>query len=261
MGRFDAKVAWVTGGGSGIGKACSLELAREGAVVAVSGRRLEKLEATVAAIEALGGKALAVPCDVTDEEAVKAAVATVVETLGGIDVLLANAGFSSGGKVMDVPDEAWRRQFDVNVFGLLNCVRVSGPHLHASGGRIGLLGSVMGFLTVPKNGPYAASKAAVRSISETLAMELADTGVSCTGIHPGFVESEIAQVGNDGVFDADRADKRPAQLMWKAEDAARVIVRGLHKRKRELVVTGHGKVFVALSRMAPSLVALLGRKI
>lgn len=261
MGRFDGKVVWITGGGSGIGRSCALEFAREGAAVAISGRRRERLEEVVAEIAAAGGRGLAVPCDVGDEAQVQGAVATVVRELGGLDVLLANAGFSVAGRMVEVTDEAWRRQFDVNVFGLLSCVRAAWPHLQARGGRIGVLGSVMGFLTVPKNGPYAASKAAVRSIGETLAMELVGTGVSCTAIHPGFIESEIGQVDNDGVHHPDRKDRRPARLMWKAEDAARVIVRGMHRRQRELVITGHGKLAVLLSRVAPWLVAMVGPRL
>jgi NAD(P)-dependent dehydrogenase (short-subunit alcohol dehydrogenase family) len=258
MGRFDGKVAWITGGGTGIGRACALELGRQGAAVAVSGRRLDRLQAVVAELEAIGARALAVPCDVAKEDEVRAAVAQVVGALGGIDVLLANAGFGVAGKVVELSDADWRRQFDVNLFGLVSCVREAMPHLVARGGRVAVLGSVMAYLTLPKNGPYAASKAAVRMVGETLSMELAGSGVSCTTIHPGFIESEIGQVDNEGVFREDRRDRRPAKLMWKAEDAARVMVDGLYRRRREVLVTGHGKVAVWLARFAPWLISLAG---
>ena len=83
-----------------------------------------------------------------------------------------------------------------------------------------LIGSVASFIYTEKSGAYCASKAAVHAIGNTLSLELIGTGVSCTTIHPGFVESEIAQVDNQGVFDPSRPDPRPAQLMWSSERAA-----------------------------------------
>jgi NAD(P)-dependent dehydrogenase (short-subunit alcohol dehydrogenase family) len=255
VGRFDGQVVWITGGGTGIGKACACEFAREGATVVVSGRRLDRLTACVEELKALGAEALAVPCDVTDEAAMAHATEQVVAAFGGIDVVLANAGYGVTGTIADLTDDAWRRQFDVNVFGLLNTVRVTLPHVVERKGRFGLLGSVAAFIALPKSGAYCASKAAVRSIAENLALELKGTGATSSAIHPGFVESEIAQVDNEGVHKPEREDRRPAKLMWTAEDAARVIVRGMHRRQREVVVTGHAKFAIALGRWFPSLVA------
>ena len=115
------------------------------------------------------------------------------------------------------------------------------------------MGSVMAYLTMAKNGAYSASKAALRAIGDTLSLELAGTGVSCTTVHPGFVTSEINQVGNDGVHDPTRQDRRPAQLMWTTEAAARAIVGAVHARKTEFVFTGHGKFAVMMTRLAPGL--------
>jgi len=106
----------------------------------------------------------------------------------------------------------------------------------------------------PGAGPYHASKYALRAIGQTLAMELHGSGISVTTIHPGFVESEIAQVDNAGQFQADRDDKRPAGLMWTSERAARTMVDAVWKRKREFVFTAHGKVAAWLGRHTPSLV-------
>ena len=115
--RFDGKVVWITGGGSGIGKALALQFAKEGGIVAVSGRREERLQEVVDAITAKGGKGLAVRCDVTDEASVAEAVQRVVRSLGGIDVAVANAGFSVAGRVEKLSAADWRRQLDVNVIG------------------------------------------------------------------------------------------------------------------------------------------------
>jgi NAD(P)-dependent dehydrogenase (short-subunit alcohol dehydrogenase family) len=252
--RFENQVVWITGGGSGIGRSLALAFAEEGAAVAVSGRRQERLELVAAEIEGTGGKALAVPCDVTDEASVQSAVQRIVETLGGLDVAVANAGFSVAGKIEKLSAEDWRRQFDVNVVGLAMTARYSIPHLKKSGGRLVLVGSVSSMIATPGVGAYSASKYAVRAIGQTLAVELHGTGASCTTIHPGYIESEIAQVDNQGVFDASRDDTRPQKLMWATDDAAKAMVDAVAARKREYTFTGHGKVGAFVGRHLPGLV-------
>lgn len=254
--RFEGKVVWITGGGSGIGLAIAVECAEQGADVAVSGRRKDRLDEAVVAVEAAGGNGFAVPCDVTNEAQIKAAVKRVVDKFGKLDVAIANAGFSVGGKIIDLSAEDWRRQFDVNVVGAAVTCRHALPELAKTGGRIGLICSVSGMLASPGFAAYTASKYALRAIGQCLSMELHGTGVSCTLVHPGFVESEIAQVDNQGQFDPNRKDKRPAKLMWKAEPAARVTVRAIHRRKREFVFTGHGKFGAWLGRHVPSVAHL-----
>lgn len=253
-GKFEGKVGWVTGGGSGIGKAIALELAREGAAVAISGRRAARLEEVAAEIGAAGGRAMAVPCDVTEEGACERATAAIVGELGSLDVAVANAGFGVTGKLAEMELADFKRQFDVNVFGLMATMQAAVPHLREVEGRLGLLGSIAAMVPLKGNGAYAASKYAVRAIGQTLAIELHGTGMSCTLLHPGFVESEIAQVDNQGRHHPDARDKRPAKLMWPADKAARSCVKALHKRKREHVFTGHGKFGAFLGRHAPGLV-------
>lgn len=252
-GRFEGQVAWITGGGSGIGRALVHELARQGADVAVSGRRADRLAAVASEVEALGRRGLAVPCDVRDEDAVQAAAQTVVETLGGLDVAVANAGFAVGGRFEELTVEDWRRQFDVNVFGLVATLRAALPHVRERRGRLVLIGSVAAFLPLPGNIAYSASKAAVHSIGQTLAAELRGSGTSVTTIHPGFVESEIAQVDNRGRHDPERRDPRPKKLMWSAERAAKACAGAIHARKRDYVFTGHGRLASLLGRHTPGL--------
>ncbi|MFO0744270.1 MAG: SDR family NAD(P)-dependent oxidoreductase [Myxococcota bacterium] len=246
--------AWVTGGGTGIGKALALELAGRGAAVAISGRRRDRLDEVAALISAGGGQVLVLPLDVTDEAATVAAVKAVVAAFGKLDIAIANAGFGASGRLVSVPVETWRKQMDVNVIGVVCTAKAAIPELEKTGGRLGLVASVMGFLTMVGQGPYAASKFAVRAIGLTLSQELHGTGVSCTTVHPGFVESEIAQVDARGEHDPSRKDPRPAKLMWSADKAAHSIVGAMMARKREHVFTGHGKVGAFLGKHFPGII-------
>jgi len=255
--RFEGQVAWVTGGGSGIGKALALELASQGARVAVSGRRVDRLHEVVEAIEAGGGEGFAVACDVTDGASVRGAVASIVERWGKLDVAVANAGFGVNGRVEQVPLEDWRRQLDINVVGVVATAQAALPELRKTKGRMVLVASVMAMLCTPGTSAYSASKFAVRAIGLTLSQELHGSGVSCTTIHPGFVESEISLVDNKGEFHSDRKDTRSQQFMWRADDAARVMARAIHRRKREFVFTWHGRFGAFVGMHMPSLVHLV----
>lgn len=261
--RFDGKVAWITGGGSGIGRALALELARRGAKVAISGRRRERLEEVARELEALGAEALAVPADVTDEATLVAAKDAIVGRFGALDLVVANAGFSVSAPVESLDAAAWRRQLDTNVVGLGSTIYVAMPELRKSEGQIALVSSVSSMFWAPGVGAYNASKAAVRAIGYTLGAEMHGTGVGVTTLHPGFVESEIAKVDNRGLYHPERRDPRPAKLMWRSERAARVMADAIAKRKRDVVFTGHGKlgaffgthfsglVHLGLTRMGP----------
>lgn len=251
--QFSGQVAWVTGGGSGIGRALALELARRGADVAVSGRREDRIAAVAEEIQALGRRGVPIPCDVTDEESVRRASDAVVDQLGRLDIAVANAGFGVMGPIESLTADEWRRQLDVNVVGVAMTAKHSLPYLRETKGRLAIVGSVAAFVPLAKNGAYVASKYAVRAIGQTLAIELAGSGVSVTTIHPGFVESEIAQVDNEGRFAAERKDPRPQQLMWKAEDAARTMADAIARRKTEHVFTGHGKLGAFFGQHLPGL--------
>jgi NAD(P)-dependent dehydrogenase (short-subunit alcohol dehydrogenase family) len=252
--RFDNKVVWITGGGSGIGRALALAFATDGASVAVSGRREDRLQEVVQELEAAGAKGLAVRCDVTDEASVAEAVRKVVRTLGGLDVAVANAGFSVAGRIEKLSAADWRRQLDVNVIGTAMTARYALPHLRERKGRLALIGSIASMMPTPRVGAYAASKYAVRAIGQALAVELHGSGVTCTTIHPGYIESEIAQVDNQGRFDPSREDRRPKNLMWPSDRAARVMVDAIAKRKREYTFTTHGKAGGFAGRHMPGLI-------
>lgn len=257
---YEDKVIWITGGGTGIGRALAIEFAERKAVVAVSGRRVEPLEQTREEIERAGGRGLVVPCDVTKVTELEEEVDEIVDAHGGLDVVVANAGYTVAGKFEDLTAADWKRQFDTNVIGVAMTARCALPHLRESGGQIVLMGSVAGTVGLPETAPYSASKFAVRGIGQSLTAELADSEVSCTTLLPGFVESQIGKVDNQGEYREDWEDQRSEQLMWPADRAARSMLSAIAKRKSEAVITGHGKVVAFLGNHAPRLTQqLMGR--
>ena len=189
--RFEDKVVWITGASAGIGRAMALEFAREGAHLALSARREDRLTELVAGIEALDRQALAVPCDVTDDPAVAAAVARTVEHFGRLDVAVANAGYGATGPTATLGVDAWRRQFDVNVLGVVSTYHHAFPHLLESGGRIALMSSVAAFVFGAKAAPYSASKAAVHQMTKILAKECASRRITFNAFAPGPFPSRM----------------------------------------------------------------------
>ncbi len=251
--RFSEKVVWITGASSGIGRHLALAFAREGAIVAASARRMEELERLVTEIKESGGKGAAFFCDVANDAAIKACAAAVVEKWGRIDVAIANAGFGVVGRVEDLKAIEWERQLAVNVIGPALTAKYALPYLRKTAGRMVLVGSVSAWFAGPEVGAYSASKAAVHSIGQTLMIELKGSGVSCTTIHPGFVASDIARVDNEGVLHKDRADPRPANLMWPTEKAAKVILTAIYRRRGSFVFTAHGRSGVFIAKFFPGL--------
>jgi len=253
-------VVWITGASSGIGKAMAFEWARLGFKVVLSARRKELLEEIALEIRNSDGEALVVPVDIMEEKSIEDAVQRIITTWGRLDIAVANAGFGVFGSIDKLTAKDWNRQLQGNVTGLALTVKYTLPHLKQNQGRIGLVGSVGAYLPNPNVGAYGASKAAVNSIGLTLQVELMGTGVSCTTIHPGFVESEIARIDNEGVWHPERPDPRPSNLMWPTDKAAKVMVKAIMNRRRNYIFTTHGRVFVWLQRWFPSMIRTIVSK-
>ncbi len=258
--RFAGKTAFITGASSGIGAELGRAFAREGARVALVARRTERLALVKGTIEALGGEASSIECDVNDRATLDAAVARTLERFGGIDVAVANAGFGVSGAFYKLTVEDFRRQFETNFFGVLNTVYAVLPALEASRGRLGLVSSVMGRMGAPASAPYAASKFAVCGLAESLYYDLAGKGISVTCINPGVVESNIRRTDNRGVFREERSDPAPAWLIVPTERAAKAIVSAVYRRQFEAVITGHGKAAVFLARHFPRTLRFLVKR-
>ena len=262
MGAFDGHVAFITGASSGIGAALAREFVREGADVALAARRADRVEALARSLSATGRRAVAIACDVTRDGDVEAAAERARAALGRIDIVVANAGFGVVGPMEQLTLADFRRQFETNVFGVLRTIYATLGDLKLHRGRLVIIGSVSGWVSTPAGAPYAMSKFAVRALAQSIDYELRPAGVSVTHVSPGFVESEIRQVDNQGRWWATPAGNGPPSwLVMPAAVAARIIVRAAARRRREVVVTGHGKLAVWVDRHAPWLVGWIIRHV
>ena len=257
--KFRNHAVLITGASSGLGAALARELGREGASLVLLGRRRERLEALCAELTNAGVKAAAHVGDVTRRADLDAAVELAVERYGRLDMTVANAGFGVVGTIDTLEVDDYRRQFETNVFGVLETVKASLSELRKAHGRLVLIGSVAGYIATPNASPYAMSKFAVRALALALRPELAPLGVTVTLISPGFIASEIRQVDNQGVHHPRARDPVPAWLIMPADVAAKKIVAAAYRRRREAIVTVHGKIFVWLQRFAPWALSLAMR--
>ena len=194
MTRLSGKVALITGGGTGIGKAIALAFAREGASVAVAGRRLEKLEEVTKEIAKAGGQALALECDVTLAQDAEVAVAATSNKFGKLNVLINNAGTLSVSTVANITEEDWDRVMTVNVKGPFLMSRAALKEFRkAGGGAIVNIGSVLGLVAMQNRAVYCVSKGGVTMLTKAMALDHADEKVRVNCICPSIVETDLVQ--------------------------------------------------------------------
>lgn len=192
------KVALVTGASSGIGEGIATSLAEAGAHVVLSARRADRLSGLVAKIEALGGKAFALPGDMTVEADAKKAVADTVEQFGRIDILINSAGVMQAGGVENADIDEYRRVFDINLFATLYTCNAAVPHMLAQGGGdIINISSLAGRKGGPMTNAYSASKHAVNSMTDAMRQELGDRNIRVTILMPGATKSEVGDSISD----------------------------------------------------------------
>jgi 3-oxoacyl-[acyl-carrier protein] reductase len=215
------RVAFVTGGSRGLGRADALTLARAGADVVVADLLVESAlseetdrygvlatvarqqgmvhtEETVAEVRTLGRRALAVRCDVTDREQVDAAVERTVDELGAVDILVNNAGtLDHTAQFNEQSPELWERDLRVNLTGAFNCAQAAWPHMKERGwGRIVNMASVAGTLGGFGQASYATTKAGLLGLTKTLALEGGRHGITCNALVPGVIATEAFQLAN-----------------------------------------------------------------
>jgi short-subunit dehydrogenase len=236
---FKGKAVIVTGASSGIGRAVALRLADEGAWLALAARNAQRLESLAAESEQRGGKAIAVPTDVADESQCRALVRHTRETYGRIDMVVNNAGMDVVSKLEDLPDlHLFKQVIDVNFYGAVHCTYYALPYLKETGGRIVNISSVGGMLAIPYNSSYVASKFAVTGFSDSLRMELNQTGVSVTVICPYWVVTEF----HEQMLDKDGQPKGPSgraiytEKTMTADQCAQIALKAARCRKRQVVM-------------------------
>ncbi|MGH3034286.1 MAG: SDR family NAD(P)-dependent oxidoreductase [Gaiellaceae bacterium] len=228
MRRLNGRAALVTGGGSGIGRATALRLAAEGASVAVSGRRAELLEETVAAVEREGGTAVALPGDVTIEEEARRMVEQTRARFGKLDVLVNNAGaIRRGLRLHEVPTERWDEQIAVNLRGVFLVTRAAlAVMLEGRGDRSLInIASTFAHTNAVGVGPYAAAKGGVVALTRSLAVEYAEQGIRANCVCPAIVDTPLARVDRSD-FDERRetyAGMFPLGRVGEPEDVAAAV--------------------------------------
>jgi 3-hydroxybutyrate dehydrogenase len=191
-GPLAEKVALVTGGGRGIGRACALELAARGAAIAVTARTRGEIEAVAREVEAHGSRATSIALDVTDEDSVVAAFEEARATLGPIDILVNNAGIAPSAPFEKTDHALWERTIGTNLTGVFLCTRAAiGSMIQRGWGRVINVASVAGKVGYPYVTAYCASKHGVIGLTRALAMEVATKGVTVNAVCPGYVDTKM----------------------------------------------------------------------
>jgi NAD(P)-dependent dehydrogenase (short-subunit alcohol dehydrogenase family) len=204
--KLDRRIAIVTGGGSGIGRATALLFASEGAAIAVVDRDEAGATTTVAEIELAGGNAFALACDVGEPAEVEAVAARILERTGGIDILVTAAGFSCGGTVETTSPEDWDAVFRTNVGGTWLWARAAVPAMRArGGGAIVTFASQLALAGGRGNSAYIAAKGAILSLTRTMALDFAADGIRVNAIAPGAIDTPMLARGFGRQADPDTA--------------------------------------------------------
>ena len=228
MPRLSGKVALITGGGTGIGRACAILFAKEAARVAVVGRRKPPLDAVVREIEAAGGEAFAATCDVADRQSAEAAVAVAAKRFGRLDILVNNAGAVVVATVEQTSDEEWSRLLSVNLTGTFFISRAALPELRkAGGGSIVNVGSILGLVSRKQRAAYSAAKAGVLGLTRAMALDHAHENIRVNCICPSIIETELGLQSMAKSPDPEserkhRAAEIPLERLGKPEDVAQM---------------------------------------
>jgi NADP-dependent 3-hydroxy acid dehydrogenase YdfG len=256
MKDFRDKVCVITGSGSGIGRALSLELASRGARLAVSDIDGGAAEATAAACSASGAReAAGFALDVSDRAAVFAHADEVATRFATVNLVINNAGVALEGTVLETSIEDYEWIVGINFWGVVHGTKAFLPHLIASGaGHLVNISSLFGLIGIPGQSGYNATKFAVRGFTESLRQEMLmaghPVGVSC--VHPGGVKTNIARAARSEVDPEERAEAFEKIARLTPQDAAKIIVRGVEHRRARILVGNDARALDLLQRATGS---------
>lgn len=253
---FASQTIIVTGASDGIGRSLSITLAQQGANLVLAARNAEALEAARIACEQAGGKAIAVPTDVTQPEACQQLVEKAIATFGQIHILVNNAGIGMLSRFDQVSDlSIFEQVMQVNYLGAVYCTYAALPYLKASRGLLVAVSSICGKTAVPTRTGYVASKHAMQGFFDTLRIELRDSGVDVLVVSPGFVATDIRQraLGGDG-RSLGKSPRDESRGNMPVEECVRQIIGAMERRKRDHVMTLKGKVLPWMKLVLPGVV-------
>lgn len=254
MSMFDNKIAIVTGGASGIGRALARELARQGADVLLADIQTDAANIVAAEIRDSGGKAAAHYLDVTDSEAVERFVASSAAEKGRLDYMFNNAGIAIIGEFRDFSTADWKRILDINVNGVFaGTAAAYAVMIRQGAGHIVNTASVAGLVPSPGFAAYCASKHAVVGLSTSLRAEAAGYGVKVSAVCPGFIKTPMFDSKRVGMRTDSKAKARAQGMAMAPEECAVRVLDGVAKNKAIIAVTGHAKLMWAMNRYFPGL--------
>jgi len=251
MSFFQDKVVVITGGSDGIGKALIESLIPLGAKVATCGRSHDKIYKLQ--MEYSNVLLHAVACDVSNELECRRFIESTIETFGGIDILINNAGISMRALFLDADTDVTRKVMEINFLGAVYCTKYALPSILENKGTIVGVSSTAGYRGLPGRSAYSASKFALQGWLESLRTELLHSGVHVMWVCPGFTTSNIRMAALDNHGAARGETVLNEGTLMSAEECSRHILRAIEKRKRTLILTFLGKVTVLLNKVAPSL--------
>ena len=266
-GTYSGKVAIITGGASGIGRALAEALAGRGCETVLADLQLKPAEDVAGKICAAGGKAATFKVDVTDFAAVTELVKKTAERTGRLDYMFNNAGIGIGGQVFDFTIEDWNRVIDVNVRGVINGIQAAYPLMINQGfGHIVNTASMAGLVPIPVLAAYTASKHAVVGLSKTLRIEAVDKGVRVSVLCPGVIRTPILEGG--GKYGKILEDIPPEAITrivermkpMPADIFAHKILKKVSQNRGIIVVPGWWKIPWLINRLSPSFGMFIGKK-
>ena len=251
--NFKGKTFLITGASSGIGMALAHEAASLGANIAIGARSEEKLAELADELAQKGAETLFGRTDVSSQDDCRELVEATAERFGGIDVCICNAGISMRALYDDVDMSVIRRLMDVNFWGTAYTVKYALPYIQKSHGSIVGVSSVAGFHGLPGRTGYSASKYAMQGLLETIRIENLKKGVHVMIAAPGFTASNVRFSALTADGSPQGASPRQESKMMTAEEAAHRIIRGIARRKREVVMDFNGKATKFIKKFWPSL--------
>lgn len=250
---FDGRVVVITGGAGGIGRAFAQRFGQAGARVVLLDLHQAALDEATAALTEQNIEALGLVCNVTDAEACAQVTEEITARLGGIDVLMANAGMVHRSGFGETSLEVFRKVMDVNFYGSLYCTKAALPALTAAKGMVVVTSSIAGIAPLYGRSGYAASKHALHGLFESARAELAATGVALLMVCPSFTESgfEKAALGADG----KRLDRPRSKVgaLGSADALAEIVYQAARRNRQRLILSPVGKISALLSRLTPSI--------